>query len=381
MAIVIDPEIRILPDDHRIFVLHPGDGKRFYADFFETSSVFLDIPGIELTAKVDIDDETFRNKLRMAKRISLWHRGGKKDDEPSRTPSDYKVKNPAVQAPRFVHEVHDLYNEARSGDLIIVPGKGYNSTVYIGEFDGAFDPSHLVVSRRYPDEQIPARKVKWLDVSMAKGQFSRRLIRLMQNRQAIIEISKDEDKRDIYEFAYGEYIWKETSGSLIRVTEDIIDVKDLTEAFDLTNYFASQYLALKKGELDEFLSLSFHDAIEKYYDKKYFGGVSVEIHSPGYFGRPMKDVMLAGYVSAMLAISGSGVTAQDAIAVTVENSANATRSICDEKLEADIRESMEMHANFDMWEKVVCPRREATKKEVGLKTGVSVKVSRSSPKS
>ncbi|HEY0122599.1 MAG TPA: hypothetical protein VGC14_12740 [Rhizobium sp.] len=380
MAIVIDPEIRILPDDHRIFILHPGDGKRFYADFFDTNSVFLDIPGITLPAVIDIDDEDFRNGLRMAKRISLWHRGSKKDDEPSRNPSDYQVKNPAVQAPRFVHEIHDLYTEARPGDLIVIPGKGYNSTVYIGEFEGVFDPSHHVVSRRYPDEQIPARKVKWLDVSMAKGQFSRRLIRLMQNRQAIIQVSKDEDKRDIYEFAYGEYIWKETSGSLIRVTEDVIDVKDLTEAFDLTNYFASQYIALRKGELDKFLELSFHDAIEKYYDKKYFGGVSVEIHSPGYFGRPMKDVMLAGYVSAMLAISGSGVSAQEAIAVTVENSANATRSVCDERLEADIRESMEMHANFDLWEKVVCPRREATKKEVGLKTGVSVKVNRNGQK-
>lgn len=380
MAVVIDPEIRILPDDHRIFILHPGDGKRFYADFFETNSVFLDIPGITLPAVIDIEDEDFRNRLRMAKRISLWHRGSKKDDEPSRDASTYQVKNPAVQAPRFVHEIHDLYAEARPGDLIVIPGKGYNSTVYLGEFEGEFDPNYQVVSRRYPDEQIPARKVKWLDVTMAKGQFSRRLIRLMQNRQAIIQVSKDEDKRDIYEFAYGEYIWKETSGSLIRVTEDVIDVKDLTEAFDLTNYFASQYIALRKGELDKFLQLSFHEAIEKYYDKKYFGGVSVEIHSPGYFGRPMKDVMLAGYVSAMLAISGAGVSAQEAIAVTVENSANATRSVCDEKLEADIRESMEMHANFDLWEKVVCPRREATKKEVGLKTGVSVKVNRNGQK-
>lgn len=380
MAVVIDPEIRILPDDHRIFILHPGDGKRFYADFFETNSVFLDIPGITLPAAIDIDDEDFRNRLRMAKRISLWHRGSKKDDEPSRDASTYQVKNPAVQAPRFVHEIHDLYAEARPGDLIVIPGKGYNSTVYIGEFEGEFDPNYRVVSRRYPDEQIPARKVKWLDVTMAKGQFSRRLIRLMQNRQAIIQVSKDEDKRDVYEFAYGEYIWKETSGSLIRVTEDVIDVKDLTEAFDLTNYFASQYISLRKGELDKFLQLSFHEAIEKYYDKKYFGGVSVEIHSPGYFGRPMKDVMLAGYVSAMLAISGAGVSAQEAITVTVENSANATRSVCDEKLEADIRESMEMHANFDLWEKVVCPRREATKKEVGLKTGVSVKVNRDGQK-
>lgn len=375
MAIVIDPEIRILPDEHKIFVLHPGDGKRFYADFIESGSVFLDIPGIILPTEIDIDNEDFRNTLRLAKRISIWHRSGrKKEDNPSREPSDYRVKNPSVKAPRFVHEVNDLYSEAKSGDLIIVPGKGYNSTVYIGELDGPFDPDHLVNSRRYPGEKIPARKVRWLNSTMAKGQFNRRLIRLMQNRQAIIQVTKDKDKRELYEFAYGEYIWKETSGSFIRVSEEIIDVKDLTNAFDLTNYFASQYIALKKGELEKFLSLSFYDAIETYYDKKYFGGVSVEIHSPGYFGRPMKDVMLAGYISGMLALSGCGASAESAMNVSVQNSANPTQSVCDVQLEADIRESMEMHANFDLWEKVICPRREATKRDVGLKTGATVKL-------
>jgi len=375
VTVIIDPEIRFIPDEHKIFVLHPGDGKRFYADFIETNSVFLDIPGVTLPVAIKIGDEDFRNRLRMAKRISLWHRSGsKKDAEPSRNPVDYKVKNPSVKAPRFVHEVYDLYAEAKQGDLIIVPGKGYNSTVYIGEIEGAFDPAFLVMSQRYGLEKIPARKVKWLPVNMSKGQFNRRLIRLMQNRQAIIEVTKERDKRDIYEFAYGEYIWKETSGSFIRVSEEDIDVKDLTSAFDLTNYFASQYIALKKGELEAFLNLSFHDAIEEYYDKKYFGGVSVEIHSPGYFGRPMKDIMLAGYVSAMLALSVTGVSAQDATDVIIANSANATQSICDEQLEADIRESMEMHANFDLWEKVVCPKRKAAKRDVGLKTGASVTI-------
>lgn len=380
MAIIVDPEIRILADNQKIFILHPGDGKRFYSDFIETNSVFLDLPGIQLAAEIDIDDENFRDSLRMAKRISLWYRSGsKKDAKPSRELNDYKVKHPSAKAPKFAHAIHNLYMDAAPGDLIIIPGKGYKSTVYIGEFIEEFDPKYFVMSHRYGIEKIPARKVRWLDVNIAKGQFNQRLIRLMQNRQAIIEVTKDSDKRDIYEFAYGEYIWKETSGSFIRVSEDEIDVRDLTNAFDLTNYFASQYIALKMGELELFLKLPFHEAIETYYDKKYFGGVSVEIHSPGYFGRPMKDVMLAGYVSVMLALSSAGVSAQEASELTIENSANITKSICDEQLEADIRESMEMHANYDLWEKVVCPKRLAAKRDVGLKTGASVVTKSSEP--
>lgn len=374
MTIIVDPAIRILPDDHRIFVLHPGEGKRFYGDFQATDSVFLDLPGIAFSAPPDINDTNLRNKLRMARRISIWRRRGSVlDDKPSRNPDDYAVTTVAVEAPRFVHEVHDLYAEAKAGDLIIVPGKGYGSTVFFGEVMNNFDPDFTVESHRYPGESIPARKVKWLPISLAKQQFNRRLIRLMQNRQAIIQVTRENDRREIYTHAYGDYVWKESSGNLIRVTKDDIDLNDLNKAVDLTNYFASQYLALKKGELQLFLDMEFHEAIDAYYDKAYFGGVNVEIHSPGYFGRPMKKAAMAGYVSAMLALSGSGISAQEATDTNVLNSANAVISICDMELETDIRQTMEIYANLHLWEDEVCPRREATKDSVGLKTDVTIK--------
>ncbi|MGO8016304.1 hypothetical protein AB9E19_15265 [Rhizobium leguminosarum] len=374
MTIVIDPAIRILPDDHRIFVLHPGSSKRFYNDFQETSSVFLDLPGITFAARPDTDTPQLRNQLRMARRIASWRNGGSKEDEkPSRDPDDYRVENPGNAAPKIVHAVMDLYAEARAGDLILVPGPGYNSTVYIGEFVDGFDPQFKVAATRYPTEQIPARKVAFLPATMAKRQFNSRIIRLLQNRQAIIQVSQEVDRREIYSIAYGDYVWKESSGNLIRVTEQEIDLNDLNKAVDLTNYFAAQYLALRKGELREFLALDFNTAIEEYYDKSYFGGVSVEVHSPGFFSRRMKDARLAGYVSTMLALSGAGVTAGEAVDLKVTNSANAAVSICDLQLENDIREAMEMYANLHLWEKDICPRREVTKKTVGLKSDVTVK--------
>ncbi|MER9654393.1 hypothetical protein NKJ26_12870 [Mesorhizobium sp. M0152] len=374
MSIIVDPAIRILPDNHRIFVLHPGEGKRFYGDFQASDSVFLDLPGISFPTAPDLNDTSLRNKLRMARRIGIWRRrGSNPDDKPSRNPDDYAVTTVTVDAPRFVHEVHDLYTEAKAGDLIIVPGKGYGSTVFFGEVMNDFDPDFTVTSHRYPDETIPARKVKWLPVNLSKQQFNRRLIRLMQNRQAIIQVTREDDRREIYTHAYGDYVWKESSGNLIRVTKDDIDLNDLNKAVDLTNFFASQYLALKNGELELFLAMGFHEAIDKYYDKTYFGGVNVEIHSPGYFGRPMKKAAMAGYVSAMLALSGSGVTAQEAADTKVLNSANAVTSICDMELETDIRQTMEMYANIHLWENEVCPKREATKDTVGLKTDVTIK--------
>lgn len=374
MTIIIDPEMRILPDDHKIFILHPGSSKRFYADFQGTDSVFLDLPGVTFADKPETDTPELRSLLRMGRRIATWRNtGAKKEDEPSRSPEDYSVKNPSPNPPKFLHAVVDLYGEAKAGDLIIVPGPGYNSTVYIGEFKGEFDNKHKVESIRYVGEKIPARRVTWLPVAMAKRQFNSRLIKLMQNRQAIIQVHNEHDRREIYNLAYGDYVWKESSGNLIRVTKEEIDLHDLNKAVDLTNYFASQYIALKKGELKQFLDLEFNAAIEKYYDKTYFGNVSVEVHSPGFFARKMKSAMLAGYVSAMLALSGAGVTAQEATETKVINSANTEISFCDMQLEKDIRETMEMYANVHLWETDVCPRRQATKDTVGLKTDVTVK--------
>ncbi len=374
MGLIIDPNIRILPDNHSIFVLHPGSSKRFYSDFQETKAVFLDLPGISFPLEPTGDSPELRQRVRMARKIASWRRAGAKpEDTPSRNLADYEVDNPSPNPPKIIHEIVQLYSEAKPGDLVIIPGKGYNSTVYIGEFAGPFEPDLTVSSVRYVGEKIPARKVNWLPIALAKRQFDRRLIRLMQNRQAIIKLSLEKDCRAIYSLVYGDYIWKESSGNLIRVTEDEIDLNDLNKAVDLTNYFASQYIALKRGELDKFLSLDFNAAIEKYYDKSYFGGVSVEVHSPGFFSRKMKDAMLAGYVSAMLALSAANVSAQEASDLRVVNSANAQVSICDQELEKDIRETMEMYANIHLWEADVCPRRKAAQETVGLKSDVTVK--------
>lgn len=373
MVLVIDPGIRILDDNHQVFVLHPGDRKRFYRDFIENEAVFLDLPGLAFAEPPDIENETLRNSLRMSRRISIWRRrGSPAADRPSRDASEYAITNPGMEAPRFVREVKDLYTDAKAGDLVVVPGSGYRSTVYIGEFLNDFDPEFVVQSNRYPTETIPARRVKWLPVRVAKGQFPERIIRLLQNRQAIIRITQRDDRHQIYEFAYGDYVWGDVSGNLIKVGKDHVDLNELSRAVDLTNFFAAQYLALKKNELGQFLELPFQEAIDRYYDKAYFGSVSVEIHSPGYFLRPMHSAALAGYVSVMLALSAAQVAPGEAAQAVVENSANATTSICDEQLEADIRETMEMYANIHLWEQKVCPLRQRTEAEVGLDTDVKV---------
>lgn len=372
MTIVVDPAIRIVGPDSQVFVLHPGEGKRFFRDFIDSSAVFLDLPGIAFAVPPDITDAKTQASLRMARRIAIWRRAGSPGDKvPSRNPADYEQAT-RNEYPRFIREVEDLYRDAKAGDLVIVPGKGYGKGTLMGEFVRNFDPDFSVETQRYPSEKVAARKVRWFPVDIAKSDFSARMIKMLQNRQAIIRLTRPEDRHEAYEKAYGDYVWGETSGNLVKVTADQVDLYDLSRAADLVNYFASQYLALKQGRLEEFANLTFEVAIERFYDKSYFGGVDVEIHSPGYFGRVMHDAMLAGYVSAMLAISGAGVSAQEATDVIVSNSAQVAVSICDMELEEDIRETMEVYANLALWEEQVCARREKSRATVGLSTDVKV---------
>lgn len=372
MTVVIDPAVRIIGERNQVFVLHPGQNKRFMEDFVAESAVFLDLPGVTFEVAPTADSPDVQKQLRMSRRLRGWHSRGRPDGKaPSRKLDDYKAGGNDDRI-RFLNEVEDLYKDAKAGDLIVVPGKGYGRTVLIGEFINDFDPGHVVRPPRYRGEVVPARRVHWLHANVSKASFSERMIRLMQNRQAIIRVRQPEDLHEIYERTYGDYVWGASSGNLIRVQAQEVDLRDLTKAADLTNYFAAQYIALKRGELAAFLELDFDDALEKYYDKAYFGGVAVEIHSPGFFGRVMRDAALAGYVSVMLALSSAAIPAQDASSAVVQNSVNATISICDVTLEQDVRDSMEMHANFLLWERVVCPRAAAAIKDVGLTTDVQV---------
>lgn len=372
MTIVIDPSVRIIADDAQVFVLHPGRGKRFLPDFTESRAVFLDLPGIEFPTPPLAKDEKVQRLLRMSRAIRVWRHSGSKGSGPSRDPEIYKAAGERETA-RFLHEVEDLYTDAKAGDLIIAPGHGYGKTLLIGEFTADFDPGFVVYPPREHGEKIPARKVHWMNVQASKADFSARLIKLFQNRQAIIRITNPDDRHEVYERTYGDYVWGGTSGNLIRVTSQQSDLRDLTKAFELTNYFASQYIALKQGEMEAFVNLSMYEAIDKYYDKSYFKDVGIEVHSPGFLSRVTKTAAMAGYISVMVALSGAGISAQDAAGAVVSNSANAAVSICDIELERDIRETMIVHANMDLWFDKICPESKAAAETVGLKSEVSVK--------
>lgn len=373
MSLILDPNVRVLPDEHQIFVLHPGQGKRFYEDFRESSSVFLRLPGAKFSKEFDVYSEEVRRQVRLSSAVANWHFKGRKPDQmPSRLPENYASKGKTNQTGKFLSEIKMLYCTAKKGDLIIVPGKGYRTPVLFGEVVGEFDPDFRVTAKRFGSEEIPAVAVKFLDNEFAKGQFSDKLIKLMQNRQAIIQIRSVAARRETYEYAYGNYIWKEVSGNFLRVTKAVIDQKDLLDSMWLTNYFGAQYAAFKSGELENFLKMEPQAALDHYYNYELFGNVSVEVNSPGYFGRELKSASMAAYITGMMAISAAGVIPSQAKDIEVQNSASIVDSICDKELEDDIRQTMVLTSNLDDHWEDICGKQKRARLKTGLDSNASV---------
>src|SRR5690606_15768510 len=110
---------------------------------------------------------------------------------PSRNPQDYKDGPGDVGFNRFVGKVRALYRQASVGDLILVPGNGGQyGDVLVGEILSNFISSDKVATKRYADEQVPFRKMRWLPVRVRRRDLSIDLSKRLENSNAIIQLER-----------------------------------------------------------------------------------------------------------------------------------------------------------------------------------------------
>lgn len=367
-SVEIDLKTRFLSKNHNIYVLHPGEKKKFYFDFIEQNLVFLDMPGVTFPRTVDVSKVELRQMLRVGRRVGAWHRAGRNNEaRPSRNPRDYRPAG----AVRYVSEVQGLYGEAGRGDLVVAPGPGYITEVHIGELTEEFNPRVFAKAKVYPEERIPARRVRWLSKDKIKAHFSRRLIELMQNPQALIRISVPAEKREIYDLAYSDYSMTGEATGLIRVTKTNVDLHELNQSNELLSYFAAMYHALDDNELAEFVRLDIAEAIAKYYDRTYFHDTAININSPGWIRQRAKAITLPAFVGTMIALSGSEPDLEIAKNVYTINSEPLSDAECNKEVDDRIRGAMDM-IQYDLWQEI-CKRRKAARDSVGMESDSTAK--------
>ncbi len=303
---------RFLPRGHQVYVLHPGDSKVFYQDFLAQERVWLDLPGVDLPGSINWESDRAAEIVRYSQDVAAYHaQSGRAKDSRPRDRGDYSKQQLAgTHRSVFFSQVRVLYGEAKRGELVVVPGPGYLTHVYIGELIDEPNVTFPARSSAYPsNERIPARRVKWLHRATKKISFSVPLIEAMQNRRALTRLHRMEHRKEVYDLAYGNYTIGESGKSHIHMSEPSIDPRALRESTDLIVLYAALYGAVKKDEVERFLALSKKDpeaAINKYYDAELFIDTSVDIRSPGVIGLNTRKAAASLFVAAMIATTSVG---------------------------------------------------------------------------
>ena len=371
----IDLATHFLSKGHKVFVLHPGKKKKFYLDFIEQDKVFLDLPGIRLPRVVDTSNLETLALLRMGRQISSWYGAGcPKKRTPSRNVEDYWPQRKSRA--RYVSEAEGLYSKAKRGDLVVCPGPGYLSEVYIGQLMDDFNPRVVAHARVYDDEPIPARRVTWLAKGQRKIDYSWRLIELMQNRQALIQVTVPVEKTEIYATAYKDYALEDLSVGRILITNPSIDLHELNNRSEIISYFAAMFAAQDDGNLHDFLSLPYLKAIEQFYDREYIVNTSIEVRSPGQITVKARTLVLPAFLGVMLVLSASSLNKDEAAAIDLTNSAVSTSeaSVSDECM-ANVKVRVESALNmmgYERW-KEICEERRKAREDVGLESPMPLK--------
>lgn len=371
----LDIKTKLIPPDHRVFVLHPGEKKRFYGSFADQSVVFLDLPGADLPLDPDPNRPEVRAEIYKSRAIANWHRtGADKAKKPDRNVGSYIARAAAKNNSRYMTEIETLYKEAKPGDLVISPGPGYSSPVYIGELVGSYKPGVVGhAARMYGNEPIPARRVKWLPPQQIKRQFSERLIKLMQNRQALIEVKILIEREEIYDLVYKDYAWGTAAVGRTLVKDQAFDLRNVGTGTKIIYYIAAMYLAEDAGALNAFALLDIDAAIQTFYVEDTFTDTAIEIHSPGTIWLHTKKLTLPAFLSAMLALSAPGTTASAAAAAHITNSL-ATPGAPDPCV-IDVENRVRNASNAQgrkLWEKL-CHERAAELARLQLESTIALK--------
>ena len=194
--------VKMVSPEVKVFVLHPGEHKKYFELIHRSCMIFLNIPGMDL----HVEDLNTPNLLRKKLRRTI-------DISEGKTVLDL---NQYSDAPRGISSLYgsftSLYARAKIGDLIIVPNRGYFEPFLLGEIISDFNEEDLlsIYSNEFP---TPCRKVRWLPQKKSKCQISESLSNQMSNRKAIIEINENKLIKEVLSLAYGKYIYNDSSKS------------------------------------------------------------------------------------------------------------------------------------------------------------------------
>ncbi len=312
--VTFDIATKIIPNEHKIWALHAGRGKRQYDVFEQSERVFLEMPGIIPPADAFDNVGQVRRFLRLSNAIYRFVSGAT-EHIPSRNLNSYS-DGPADPKDRLEKGMNaslgnlvSLYSEANVGDLVIVPGIGQYKPVLIGEIVAPYSPDDAIVLESLGGESVPTRKVRWIKKSIEKRQFSRPLAKRLENRHAIINIRDQlveghigQLSKEVYRSVYDSYVLlNESKITLYGRDYNSKNPDGIIASAQVVKFLVAAMVANQRGEMDAFSNMLPEHAVAVYYDARAIQDFTFNFNSPG------KMEIVAGIMFAI--IIGLGITA------------------------------------------------------------------------
>lgn len=376
-AIEFDIATKIVPPDQKIWAMFPGTARKFFGIFAQEDVVFLDMPGLTLSARILEDNKLLRQHVAMSEAWAEYHySGGGK--VPSRRPDDYPVKkNRSFNS--LVGNVRHVFADMKRGDLVLVGASTQYDPVLVGEIaDSPFIPEKFVYFERYGRERIPARRVHWLRNNFERRHLSQGLSLLLSNRRAVITVPKTQFAEEVYQIAYGDYVAGEHSRYIYEGKKYKNIGLAILPGIKLISYFCAAFNACEIGEIEAFAALDIDGAIANYFEQDVLNSFEVDFRSPGEYVLRAKRAALPLFVAVLISASGSDISLTTARAAEVTNSATSTvvapapiQDECTLEVEEKYKAIMEA-LNTELFEKI-CELNKEAQQGVGLKVDVKQK--------
>ena len=288
--------------------MYAGVGRRFFDDFRQSNRVFLNLPGFNAVDSTFDSEEEIRRRLAMSDEINRYIRGSTQTP-PSRNPANYSpypYDNQSSDGRSFSAELGNidrLFVDAKAGDLVLSPSSGHFEPFLVGEIVGPWSKGDDLAVERLLGEIVPARKVRWLNVALARRDFPVRVSKRLQNRHAITRLD-DDYYADVFDKVYPSYSWKQRSK--LDLFGDGYTGKDPLQPFlaaKLLKYVIASAFAFTEGEMDDFQAMEIDDAINRFYDEDLIEELHQNFNSPGKFSVISRRAALASLVSAGLIVA------------------------------------------------------------------------------
>jgi len=394
MAVTVDIKTKSFTASDRAWRLFPGVGYRHYFVMKEYSRVFLDYPRLPPIPKTEVTRESyplsdFAKSIALA---SVAFRNSERADEliEAINARDFSRSRWSQRRSVALGWVKGLYQTAKVGDVIVVPGPGYRKND-AGEYE--LNPTLIgeIVSEterwteqgpvQYTRSQLLTRRVKWLP-GATEEQFSAKTLGLLRTQNTLVAMPKDE-LAGVLGAAYKNVVMQDET--LARFT---------TENRDFRSYDAHQFLVFVQavtaaikvsregGEIPHKSVYEMAGRMER--DARYVVEQDASIHSPGYstlktaFGLATDTAKNAPLVIAVLFALATEPNAKPfgpdgQPNVNLTNTESAALDPCDEEfgLEEEVRATLSV-IGLDRWQDQFSPVAKAAQDHEGFKSLATV---------